>query len=93
MILVELHPRRMARAGGGTAAGLLARMCELGYCDISHSGAVCDERWLNITRTIRCAVHGVCNSSCMFQLHLSLRIPLQAPFVTSRDASTAVGTI
>ena len=55
MILVELHPRRMAGAGGGTAAGLLARMCELGYCDISHSGAVCDERWLNITRTIRCA--------------------------------------
>ncbi len=44
VILVELHPRRMA---------LLGRMCELGYCDISHSGAVCDERWLNITRTIR----------------------------------------
>jgi len=43
----------MARAGGGTAAALLGRMCELGYCDISHSGAVCDERWLNITRTIR----------------------------------------
>ncbi len=55
MILVELHSRRMARAGGGTAVALLERMCELGYCDISHSGSVCDERWLNITRTIRCA--------------------------------------
>jgi hypothetical protein len=55
VILVELHSRRMARAGGGTAVALLERMCELGYCDISHSGSVCDERWLNITRTIRCA--------------------------------------
>jgi len=73
VILVELHPRRMARAGGGTAAALLGRMCELGYCDISHSGAVCDERWLNITRTIRCACgrqhHDLNGTVRQFRLH------------------------
>lgn len=55
MVLVELHPSKMAAGGGGTAAGLLRRMAAWGYTDVSHSGRVCDERWLNITKSIRCA--------------------------------------
>lgn len=53
VVLVELHSRLMAEHGGGTVEGLLRRMHSLGYTDISHSGSICDERWLNITKSIR----------------------------------------
>lgn len=53
VVLVEVQPRLMAAHGGGSPEGLLKRMHSLGYTDISHSGAVCDERWLNITKSIR----------------------------------------
>lgn len=33
----------------------LRRLHGLGYCDISHSGYVCDERWYSITYGIRWA--------------------------------------
>lgn len=55
MVLVELWPHKMAKGGGGSAAGLLRRLAAWGYADVSHSGRVCDERWLNITKSIRCA--------------------------------------
>ncbi len=63
MVLVELHPGKMAAGGGGTAAGLLRRMAAWGYTDVSHSGRVCDERWLNITKSIRCARADVVRAS------------------------------
>jgi hypothetical protein len=55
VVLVELWPHKMAKGGGGSAAGLLRRLAAWGYADVSHSGRVCDERWLNITKSIRCA--------------------------------------
>ena len=53
VVMVELHPAKMAAGGGGTATKLLQRMADWGYTDVSHSGRVCDERWLNITKSIR----------------------------------------
>ena len=71
MVLVELWPHKMAKGGGGSAAGLLRRLAAWGYADVSHSGRVCDERWLNITKSIRRAC-----SMCRFQLH-NMRCPVR----------------
>lgn len=53
VVLIELYPSKMAAAGGGTASGLLRRMAAWGYSSVSHSGRVCDERWLDIVRPAR----------------------------------------
>ncbi|CAL8471301.1 g10843 [Coccomyxa elongata] len=54
VVLLELQPHAMARAGyEGGALRLLRTMHSWGYTDVSHSGHVCDERWHNITRSIR----------------------------------------
>ena len=54
VVLLELHATRVEGLGfPGGAVGLLRRLHEAGYTDVSHSGRVCDERWANITRGIR----------------------------------------
>jgi hypothetical protein len=55
VVMVELHPHLTRASGYGSAARLLRQMYAWGYTDISHSGHFCDERWYDITRTIRCA--------------------------------------
>lgn len=56
VVVMDLHPSRMRRGGGGTARALLRRMAALGFSDISHSGPVCDSRWLKMTKGLRCEI-------------------------------------
>ncbi|KAL3159283.1 hypothetical protein ABBQ32_011245 [Trebouxia sp. C0010 RCD-2024] len=53
VILMELAPSQMEAVGLADAATLLQQLYQLGYTEISHSGYVCDERWYNLTRSIR----------------------------------------
>ena len=54
VILVELHPQAVESSGyDGGAVRLLQQVYDWGYTHVSHAGNVCDERWYNITRSIR----------------------------------------
>ncbi|KAK9862507.1 hypothetical protein WJX84_003997, partial [Apatococcus fuscideae] len=55
VILMELYPSALDRLGdkNGDAADLVRRMYDYGYSDISHSGEVCHERFVNLTRAVR----------------------------------------
>lgn len=53
VVVMDLHPSRMRRGGGGTALALLKRMAAWGFVDVSHSGPVCDQRWLTMTKALR----------------------------------------
>ena len=57
IVLLELTPRRLrvspaAPDALGNARAALERLYSLGYTDVAHSGAACDERWTNITRYV-----------------------------------------
>eukprot|EP00951_Prasinocladus_malaysianus_P047047 scaffold648667_cov45-Prasinocladus_malaysianus.AAC.1 len=53
-VLLEFHPAAVALTGyPKSAASILASLYAWGYTEISHSGTVCDERWHNITSSIR----------------------------------------
>lgn len=63
VVVMDLHASRMRRGGGGTALALLRRMTALGFSDISHSGPVCDSRWLKMTKGLRCDIAAMLQQS------------------------------
>jgi hypothetical protein len=42
VVLIELHPRRLAHSGWGDAAALFDRMAGWGYAAAAHAGGACD---------------------------------------------------
>ncbi|EFJ45370.1 hypothetical protein VOLCADRAFT_105912 [Volvox carteri f. nagariensis] len=54
VVLLEYAPALVERSGyPGGGMRLLHRLHDLGYIYAAHTGYVCDERWLNITRALR----------------------------------------
>jgi hypothetical protein len=49
VILLEYSPQRMIHAGYAEPTRLLLQLQELGYNNVAHSGALCVERWRNLT--------------------------------------------
>ncbi|GLC37790.1 hypothetical protein PLESTB_001477000 [Pleodorina starrii] len=54
VVLLEYSPALVERSGyPGGGVRLLYRLYEMGYVHVAHTGYVCDERWLNISRALR----------------------------------------
>ncbi|KAK9792043.1 hypothetical protein WJX73_001872 [Symbiochloris irregularis] len=53
-VLLELYADKLEQYGyPGGAVAVLQHLYDLGYTEISHAGHVCDERWTNVTRSVK----------------------------------------